>query len=504
MAITTDFTSHIKGAITADATSFKLDTGTADLCDQLAAPSHVFLQLYTAQASEIVVATSCDGVDVVVTRAMDGTQARSWPDETCVCVIRIVDGPVPQEMCDCESCPSPWDQLTATDGLYLNKADPDSPIVGMSTTGVTPGQYGGAEVNDRGQFTNIPPGWPASALPTFDPCACDGGGGGGAPGQVDAADVIYTPQGAPGIITANNVQVAFEQLEDAVGVLQGQGIGVNSLTATNGVQNTGTGANPVIELTNTGVTPGTYDGFTVDSQGRVTGYAAPTNAHTVVAGTDPVTVTFNSPTKTYTVDVKPATTTAEGVVQKISPGDVLAGSVPAAEEENVLTYEGGKNLLIEQAKTVTAGDALTGGGQLTGDITLDVDFTKQPLATTYTTPQFLIYDGAQAPDHQRVDQELASQIVRGAHALLRYDGAADAVQAEANVASVNKNGTGDYTVDMADAGNTNYVALAQPGGDTPDVVVTTEVLSSTQFRIRAYQGGALTDAKVQVQVTQIA
>lgn len=494
MAITTDWTTHVKGPLPADACEMEVTTGLTDLCDQLAAPSHVFLQVYTAGASEIILADACDGAKVHITRGMDGTKSRTWDDGACVCVVRIVDGAVPgagwetEPFCD---CPDPWDQLQAQGGITFDKSNPDSPVLSLTPTGVAAGNYGGATVNTTGQFTFIPPGWPASALPVFDPCTCAGQGGGGGQ-QVQAADVTFTPQGAPGIITSTNVQGALYQAEDAIAALQIQGTGVQSITPGTGLNNTGTNANPVLNLTNTGIAAGTYAGFTVDAQGRITAYTPVAADDVKVTVNAPLTVAYDGATKTYDLDIEDATTTERGVVQLVSAGAILGQTTTPADNGKVVTLEGAENLINVKAKTINANTALAGGGQLIADVDLDVDFGEQPATTAPTqAAEFLIFDQGLNPDHQRVNSDTASNIVRGAHALLQYDGAADSVVASLNVNSVIKNATADYTVDMVAAGSTTYVVLPFAVGTTAETF-TVEITSQTQFRIKVVSGNDAT------------
>lgn len=178
----TDLNTKLVGATTASSTKLTPLSGLADITASIATPSHLFAQIYTAQYSEMVMIYGVENGELCVQRGMQGTAARSWPADACFKITEEIAG----TPCDPEAVggSGQTDQFTAaqliqllgflnTDGcLELDLTGPDAPKLSVKNTGVTPGTYGGAVINSKGMFTDIPEQWPASALPVFDPCRC--------------------------------------------------------------------------------------------------------------------------------------------------------------------------------------------------------------------------------------------------------------------------------------------------------------------------------------------
>jgi hypothetical protein len=103
----------------------------------------------------------------------------------------------------------------------------------------------------------------------------------------------------------------------------------------------GTSTAPVVGLTPTGISAGTYDGFEVNDCGLIVSYMPPTVAGIVVAGTAPITVGYNGGTMTYTVSVGAATETDLGVVTLVDAGDASTTAnhnlIPG---DSVVTWDG--------------------------------------------------------------------------------------------------------------------------------------------------------------------
>ncbi len=207
----------------------------------------------------------------------------------------------------------------------------------LDPTGVVPGDYGGAVVNEAGQFTFIPPQWPASALPVFPLSAS----GGGASGSVLASDVTYVAAVGNNYVLSSNVQTAFNQVDAALTAINAAATnsGVVTLTVDNGLVLNGTATNPVVGMANSGISAGTYAGFTVNARGQITAYSAPAAATPTFTGNNGVAVTAPSP-NTWVIAGVAATYSTPGVVGLVNPANAITGSPQPGGGGYVVTWDG--------------------------------------------------------------------------------------------------------------------------------------------------------------------
>ena len=311
MSLTLPWTNKLLHAVNAGATTLVLQDAVADLCACLDEPSHAFATIYTVSGTEKVLVTACEAGELIVTRGVDGTEAKAWPACACFKVDEVVEG---------EVCPDPdtsegsaadlASMLTLGKGLEFDTSDPNNPVLQLVNTGVAAGDYGGATVNACGQFTFIPEGWPSNTLADFDLCCPTDE----ASVEVTAADVTYSPEVTNKAAVGPNVEAALNQIDAYLCALDTPATGVVVVTTGKGLTNTGNTSNPVLELETTGFAAGTYAGFTIDECGRVVGYTpAPSDAPSVV-GDAPIDVSFDAGTNTYTVSIAKATKEECGAV----------------------------------------------------------------------------------------------------------------------------------------------------------------------------------------------
>lgn len=164
------FGTKLNGALTSADTRLHLVDET-DVRAELADGKVVFLQIYTAARSEIVVVYETDEGDLVMGRGKDGTTAQPWPCDACVCAIRVVDGPI----CECEedeaasqTCDGP---LTfKTEGCLSVAREGNEVTISLKKTGVVAGNYNGLVINECGLISSIAPGWPNAI--NYNPCPC--------------------------------------------------------------------------------------------------------------------------------------------------------------------------------------------------------------------------------------------------------------------------------------------------------------------------------------------
>jgi Collagen triple helix repeat (20 copies) len=213
--------------------------------------------------------------------------------------------------------------------------------------------------------------------------------------------------------------------------------GVLSVTAGTGVANTGTAAAPVLGLTTTGVSAGTYNNVTVDAQGRAT---AGSNVAYLTAETDGVignevfeitagtgitlggtkaagyTVTASLGTDIISSEIADGTiVSADIATGTITSGNIADGTVTGADigsatvtGSNIAAGTVANSNLVNSSFTVTAGTGLTGGGvvSLGGTVTLNAS-----LGTDITSGE--IVDGEIATADLAADAVTNAKILNG-------------------------------------------------------------------------------------------
>jgi len=426
----------------------------------------VILELHTQDGSELVRATHCDGEKVVVERGVRGTLARVWPVSTCVCAID--EEPFCAEgdgECDLCNPPNPWGMVTVGPALDLNRDDSAAPVLDVKPTGVLPGNYGGAKVDEYGRFTYIPPGWPASALPVYDPCGC-GSGGGTTPGDVAAQDVVYAPCG---FVTGANVQDALCQLEQWASGLSFDG-GVMSVTAGDGITVSGSSTDPVVALTPTGITPGTYAGFEINEFGQVLSFTPVAVDHPQHQAVVPLRVTYDAGTNTWTHTVDQADYSGVwGVTTYVSVADITNNTVPAAEKGHAITYEGAEALVNRMLSSVGATFEIN-----TLPIASGVTNTDDIAVYNYTTNQ-----------HERMQIGDLVDFIPAASVLLEYDPTSSTIVVGEGVSAVTATGTGVFQVQLL-APMTSPVVHVNIRGNDPLATVRASVVSTTLIEVYTY------------------
>lgn len=437
----------LKYPLPAGATMLDIEGDASPVCSEIAAGNHVFLSIYANGKNETVVATACAGAKLTVQRGMDGTDTQSFPYGACVGIVRVGEGSLSEAEADgCCQCLA---GISVSAVFDISRPDACSLVLSLRPTGVTAGEYCGMRVNEFGQIVEIPQNWPHSCLPIFNPCGpCDQGTDGGT-GSTSAFDITYTPPIGSCVATTGSVQEALEQIDHALCTLQNLSTGVLVVSAGAGILVGGTAANPVVALKPTGISVGTYDGFDINEFGQVVGYAAPTPPpDVVVAGSAPISVAFNVPSKTYTVSVAAATTAAPGVVQ-------LAGLAEAQAWTPTSTNGiGGRAVTLEVVyqmiqQSVVAPTAFSIGAL--------------PVAGSIAPGDFLaIFDGAD----RRIARDDTILSLAGAWARGRWL-SGTGLASQRNIASVVQINPTQFRVTLSAALVSDYIPQVTPFGSVP-------------------------------------
>jgi hypothetical protein len=514
-------------AITSDATRVRVTSLDPLICPALDGAHHARLEIYTAAGKEVVVATECNGTELTVARGYSETEARDWPACACVKLLEIVDQP----LCESEEggCCECFDGVTVGTGLVVTRPDPCALHFELAPTGVAAGAYCGMTVNAFGQITSLDPNFPASCLPVFNPCGpCDEGGTGG--GATDASQITYTAIAGAPFALGPSVQDAIRQLEVGLAAIPPPS-GVETATAGDGIVIGGTSTDITVSLSPSGVSPGTYAGFTVDQYGRVTNYVAVGGGGGTVtlpnyADTAPINISYNAGTNTYTWSIDDASIGTKGVVQLANPTQVTAGTAAA---DDVITYQSlaliksslQTEIAVERARidqidldinsmnthigdieaiTITGVDGVTGGGDLSANRTLRLDFDNLPGHTILDPIDLaqdkLAYWDESASLHKSIKlQELADMI--GAPRAAALCTSTGTIVAHRNVASVSPGAAGVYTVTLASPmPSVNYIVNAMAHDAAPGVRSTVDgvlvvIQSATVFTLHFTNGNGL-------------
>ena len=405
----------------------------------------VRLKVTMGDAVEYMTVWYVDDDVVRVRRGTNNTEPRFWNVGACVCYDQDVPA-CEAEPSECDPCrpPNPWDRVTVGTGLAIDRTDPANPVLDVSRTNVA-GTYGGARVDEYGRFTFIPPGWPASALPLYDPCACGDAAGGGGSSVTTATEVQYTNCG---FTTADNVQDALCQLEQWASGLAFDA-GVLKVSVGDGLIDTGTLSHPVISLKPTGITPGTYAGFEVNQFGQITGYSAQAVDHPGHAAALPLQVEYDPGSNTWNHSVQWANYQRPGVVQLVDFADVTANTVSSTQEEWPVSYETVKWMI----QNIDAPDIK--------------EFAIKPLPTaSVSVDDFLAIHENDSDSLRKIQVgDIVSLVSTRPIAALEYNPATQTMPVRENISTVVKVSSGVYEVHLNLAGD--FVVFGQIIGDHP-------------------------------------
>jgi len=476
MALTLD--TILVEAISASGTRLRLPNADRQaLCVYMQTNSvDVILELHSGAYSERVRAYGCDGEDVLVERGHDGDTRRSWAVATCICVVD--ERPACPESSDpeCDPCnpPNPWDMVSVGPVLEIDRTDPAAPHLDVVRTNVA-GVYGGARVDEYGRFTYIPPGWPASALPTFDPCLCDDGGTGGQAGDVSAGDVSYSPCGH---VSGSTVQDALCQLEQWASGLSVD-TGVMTVTAGDGIVVSGPASNPTISLQPVTITPGTYAGFDINEFGQVVGYTPTAVDHPQHTAVAPLRVSYDAGTNTWTHTVDWADYVQPGVVQFVDLVDVQNDTVPPSQQEWAINYESAEALV--QREIAALGVA-------------NFDISGLPVASNVTSTDDLAIYNYTSNQHERISLGDIAEFVSSATVLVEYDPASATTGASKGVSNITTTAIGVHVITLSDPLSSPTINVTLRG-NLPLAKATVEVSTATTLTVRTYDlavlGGTL-------------
>lgn len=483
MIITTAFCDHLKYAVSPTDTkiAFASATGTADACETLAVPNHIFFEVYTAQGSEVVLATGCADGYVTVTRGMSGTTPKSWPVNTCVRVVSINPGlacGTGDTDTDAGGCPCP-DTADILSGIQfcenfdVDTSTPGRPTFCLKPTGVVAGSYcnGAFQVNEWGQVTYVAPNFPSSCLPVFDFC-CGGSGSGGGAVSLDACDIIYSGNIANHYLQTATLCETLNTIDSLIFALNGMAAPTYNVTTcaptAGGLEITPIPGGVSVCLPDMALPAGTYGDFTVDAYGRVIGYTDTSVGPYTFTAVLPLEVNVSGTDIEYSI-VK-ASYTVGGYVKLTTLSDIIANTVQPVDLDNALSYQGGLSLIQREAKSVLVSDGITGGGQLVSDVTIGLDFDGLAVGTpdlNAAADYFAFYDGANA-EHKKIEASALALVLGAPSAFLHYNPLAGIIT-QRNIATVTTSGSGaqSYTVTMSTPRpNMSYHVSVSPSSTT--------------------------------------
>jgi hypothetical protein len=351
---------HILSALNPNSATISFTDSALDasLCATIGAPAvkHLFLELYSPQHSEVVIAYACVGGVAQIGRAKSGTQARGWPADTCVRVVSIVavalcldENGVAGTSSDCAECAgcgdAPLGGLTVTAPLKLDLTNPCAPVLSLNNSGVAPGDYCGLEVSAKGLITAIPLEYPSSCVPVLDPCGqgndecedCTGGGTG--IGATLASLVSYQPQSGASIALGVTAQQAIEELEDYIAANYPTTSGVLGVASLIGDAyiSTQQGAAGVWSIAHraSSLMAGVYRGFRFDAAGHCIGFTNVGSGVGLFAGAG-LTATMTSMDQ-WSINANAASAIQPGMVQ-FAPAGALAPAAPSVPANTAISY----------------------------------------------------------------------------------------------------------------------------------------------------------------------
>lgn len=320
MALTLPLCFKLKYSVTGTVTTLEVNESINDVCAELQLPTHITATIYTISSSEKILIHGCEDGKLIVQRGFEGSPKCPFPSGACIKINEVIPGAVCETDTLGNDCPDIWSRLVVGKGLTLDRSDPDNPVLALSTTGVSAAEMCGATINACGQFTYVPPNWPASCMPTFDPCCSDSSSGGGS-GSSDACSIAFEPPFGSNILTQDTVCGALEDLQNAINEAGAGGPSISTITAGACITIGGTTTQPIIGVTASGIAPGTYNGLTVNECGQVTGYSPVAAGITPIQGDDAITATY-VPGTGYVISISEATIDQCGCVLLADEGEL--------------------------------------------------------------------------------------------------------------------------------------------------------------------------------------
>lgn len=470
MPVSAGTTTTLAAPLARSATTARFALDMAALCTQTLT-QHVVVTIYSARYSEQLLITGCQPVNGVqhatVQRGFNGTSARDWPLDACVCVAEVRpacgngdDDDDDEDTC----CPDPMAGVVAEGCIEIDRTNPKAPIIRLKSTGVAPVDTPCIKINECGLVERVSPGFPGDCLPVFSPCTpCDGGGTGG---PVTAQQVSFTATGTE-FATGPSVFSALVQLDAALQAIVAGTSGIVGISAGTGISIGGTSTLPVVSLAPLHATPSTTGGLSYDVYGRVTGYNPPATP-TVPAHAAAAPATISLAGNTYTHGVAQATDAAFGVVKLAEAAALAAGAADPTDVITVATLPSNNVNLAALAAVVAHSDGtfipIIDGGTASKK-QLREDFMRD-IGATYAAGEF-------------------TTTATGG-------GTTAALVVTKNVSNVSVPLPNVFEVTMASPGalTASYVAYGQVIGDSNPWLVGFERISATVFRLRVHDLGA--------------